>query len=403
VSVAAPRVLELAEFKPLALAPEELSAELAATIRLRYSNQIAIEQPWPGVESRWRLTALGWVGFIPLSPTLVLALRPKVPLQNLFGMLEYAYQTELKKLDDDKALIECADLREFYTRLAHVLARRVLDRERKGLHRAYVGRYERLPVVAGRPDIQRSLSRPWDVQLECHFEEHTPDVEDNQLLAWTLRRIAQSGLCTGQSGAAVRHAWRGLQGGVTLRPFSADDCLGRIYHRLNRDYEVLHALCRFFLENSGPAHSSGGHTFFPFLVDMAQLFERFVAGWLQKHLPPDYMLRPQCHVQLSDQERLQFIIDLVLWDRRMQKTVCVLDTKYKKEEDGTASDDVGQVMAYADTQLCHKAVLIYPSGQLKPLTKVGHDVRRCVFDLSGDLENAGQAFLRDLLQFVVGE
>ena len=45
MSVAAPRVLELAEFKPLALAPEELSAELAATIRLRYSNQIAIEQP----------------------------------------------------------------------------------------------------------------------------------------------------------------------------------------------------------------------------------------------------------------------------------------------------------------------------------------------------------------------
>jgi len=36
----------------------------------------------------------------------------------------------------------------------------------------------------------------------------------------------------------------------------------------------LHALCRFFLENSGPAHSSGGHTCFPFLVDMAQLFER---------------------------------------------------------------------------------------------------------------------------------
>ena len=76
-----------------------------------------------------------------------------------------------------------------------------------------------------------------------------------------------------------------------------------MYHRLNRDYEVLHALCRFFLENSGPAHSSGGHTFFPFLVDMAQLFERFVAGWLQKHLPPDKLL-PQCHVQLSDQERL---------------------------------------------------------------------------------------------------
>ena len=403
MNVAVPRVLELAEFERLPLAPDDLSAELAATIRVRYSNQIAIEQPWPGLESRWWLKPLGWVGFIPLSPTLILALRPKVPLQNLFGMLEYAYQTELKKLGDDKALIECADLKEFYTRLAHVLARRVLDRERKGLHRAYVGRCERLPVVAGRPDIQRSLSRPWDIQLECHFEEHTPDVEDNQVLAWTLRRIAQSGLCTGQSSAAVRHAWRGLQGSVTLRSFSADECLGRIYHRLNRDYEVLHALCRFFLENSGPAHSSGGHTFFPFLINMEQLFERFVAEWLRKHLPLECELREQCHVSLSEQERLQFIIDLVLCDRRTRKPLCVLDTKYKKEEDGTASDDIAQVMAYAATQGCNKAVLIYPSGQPKSLTKLGHNVRRSVFDLSGNLESAGQAFLKDLLQFVANE
>jgi hypothetical protein len=81
----------------------------------------------------------------------------------------------------------------------------------------------------------------------------------------------------------------------------------------------------------------------------------------------------------------------------------VLDTKYKKEEDGTASDDVAQVMAYAATQGCKRAVLIYPAGQPKPLTKVGHDVRRGVFDLSGNLESAGQAFLRDLLQFVASE
>ena len=402
MSVVAPKVLELAEFKPLALALGELSAELAATIRIRYSNQIAIEQPWPGVEPCWRLTALGWVGFIPLSPTLVLALRPKVPLQNLFGMLEYAYQTELKKLDD-KTLIDCADLKEFYTRLAHILALRVLDRERKGLHRAYVGRCERLPVVAGRTDILRNLSRPWDVQLECHFEEHTPDVEDNQILGWTLRRIAQSGLCAGRSGAVVRHAWRGMQGSITLRPFRSAECLGRTYHRLNSDYEVLHALCRFFLENSGPAHSSGGHTFFPFLVDMAKLFERFVAEWLRKHLPPDYEVRGQWHVPLSEQERLRFIIDLLLCDRRTGKALCVLDTKYKKEEAGVASDDVAQVMAYAATQGCKKAILIYPAGVSKNLTKLGLDVWRGVFDLSGNLENAGQAFLRDLLQFVTND
>jgi len=374
--------------------------DMAETIHERYADHVEIKPPWPGAEPHWLLKALGWVGYIPLSPTLLLVLRPKVPLQNLFGMLEYAYQTELKQLGDKKALAECADLREFYTRLAHVLARRVLDRERQGLHRAYLGRRERLPVVAGRPDIPRSLSRPWDVQLECEFEEHTADVEDNQLLAWTLRHIAQSGLCAGAVAGAVRHAWRGLQGSVTLRPFSALECLGRSYHRLNRDYEVLHALCRFFLENSGPAHRSGGYTLFPFLVDMAGLFEGFMAEWLQQHLPPPYELQKQWRVPLNEAEQLRFIIDLVIRDRRTQKPICVLDTKYKREEDGVAPQDIAQVMAYAATQGCPRAMLVYPAGRPKPLTKLGYDVRLGVFDLSGDLEAAGRAFLRDLLGFV---
>jgi 5-methylcytosine-specific restriction enzyme subunit McrC len=386
----------------VAVPPGVLSAELAATIRDRYADQVRIDPPWPGGDGLWRLTCLGWVGFIPLRGDFLLALRPKVPLRNLFGMLEYAYRTDLKKLDEEKSLIECADLREFFTRLAHILARRVLDRGRKGLHRAYVSRCERLPVVCGRPDVERNLRRPWDVQLECHFEEHTADVEDNQLLAWTLRRIAQTGLCTGQGGLAVRHAWRGLQGSVTLRPFDSVDCLGRIYDRVNCDYAVLHALCRFFLENSGPAHSVGGHTFFPFLVDMAQLFEGFVAEWLGRSLPPEYELRPKWSVPLNDRERLRFIIDLVLCDRRTGRALCVLDTKYKTDQQAAAAD-LAQVMAYADTQDCDKAVLVYPAGATKSLTSVGHDVRRGTFDLSGDLERAGQAFLGDLLGFVDGK
>jgi 5-methylcytosine-specific restriction enzyme subunit McrC len=133
---------------------------------------------------------------------------------------------------------------------------------------------------------------------------------------------------------------------------------------------------------------------------LAQLFEQFVAEWLKKHLPPEYELRPQCHVQLSDEERLQFLIDLVLCDRRTGRPLCVRDTKYKKDEDGTASGDIAQVMAYAATQGGKRAVLIYPDGQPKPLAKLGHDVRRGVFNLSGNLESAGEAFLSDLLQFV---
>jgi len=65
--------------------------------------------------------------------------------------------------------------------------------------------------------------------------------------------------------------------------------------------------------------------------------------------------------------------------------------------------DIAQVMAYAATQGCPQAMLIYPAGQPRSLTtfaRAGHDVRLGVFELSGDLESAGQAFLRDLLGFV---
>ena len=54
-------------------------------------------------------------------------------------------------------------------------------------------------------------------------------------------------------------------------PVGADRCVGRTYNRLNADYEPMHALCRFFLENSGPAHARGDRSMLPFLVNMPRL------------------------------------------------------------------------------------------------------------------------------------
>ncbi|MCX7038200.1 MAG: hypothetical protein NT005_03560 [Spirochaetes bacterium] len=47
-------------------------------------------------------------------------------------------------------------------------------------------------------------------------------------------------------------------------------------------------MCRFFLESSGPTHEPGGNLMLPFLVDMARLFELFVAEWLQQHIVQDH-------------------------------------------------------------------------------------------------------------------
>jgi 5-methylcytosine-specific restriction enzyme subunit McrC len=390
-------IVELTEYKPKPLAQSDLPEILGIKLFQEHQKRIEVEFPSPKTSFQWRLTSLGWVGAIPLSAELTLMLKPKVPLGNLFRMLEYAYRLDFKLLD---GLLQCESLTEFYERLANVLAKRILDRERMGLHRSYVSREELLPCIRGRLDVASSVRNPWRVELDCKFEEHTADITDNQILSWTLRMILQSGLCSERIRPTVRQAYRGLQGAAMLTPISSSSCINRLYHRLNADYEPLHALCRFFLEHSGPSHQTGNHDMLPFLVDMARLFELFVAEWLKQNLPEQFELLVQHNVSVGESDQLNYQIDLVLRDRDTGKALCVLDTKYKST-DSPANDDVNQVVTYAELQGCHKAVLLYPSPLAKVSTlKVGRFNVGCfAFNLNGDLEAAGKLLLKQILSF----
>ena len=133
----------------------------------------------------------------------------------------------------------------------------------------------------------------------------------------------------------------------------------------------------------------------PFLVDMAQLYELFVAEWLKAHLRSDFAVKSHEKVVIGKEGRIKFDIDLVVYDRDSQKALFVLDTKYKAP-DHPGNDDISQVVTYATTKECDEAILIYP----KPLNldeRIGKiRVRSLTFSLDGDLEQAGRKFLEDL-------
>ena len=283
--------------------------------------------------------------------------------------------------------------------MANILARRVLDRGRRGFYRAYLGQTEQLPYVRGQLDVRQAIQAPAQIKLKCHYEEHTADIEENQILAWTLFRIARSGMCTERVLPTVRRAYRSLQGLVTLTPHPAKAYLGRLYNRLNDDYQPLHALCRFFLEQSGPSHQVGERTMLPFLVNMARLYELFVAEWLEAHLPPGFNLKVQEKVDIGKANALRFDIDLVLYEAKTGAVRCVLDTKYKAPN-APAHDDVSQVVTYAEARGCREAILIYPIPLSQPLDEmIGNiRVRSLTFSLDGDLEQAGQTLSRNLLK-----
>ncbi|WP_170270405.1 McrC family protein [Heliorestis acidaminivorans] len=392
------QVLELTEHCPVYLQKEELTSEIGEWLWKNYNKQVQVEFPTHLTAHQWRLTAQGWVGSIPISTHLELRLIPKVAVSNLFQMLDYAYQLRNFIVLDD--LIECDSLDDLYERLAQLLANMVFQRSKKGFYQEYRDNSDKLPYVRGRIDTMDNISKPWEVHIRCNYQERTADIEENQILCWTLWLILCSGFCGEKVTMKVRRAFKSLHGHARLVPLKDNDLTRQSYNRLSQDYEPMHILCRFFLDNIGPGHRVGAHKMLPFLVNMARLYEQFVAQWLVEHLPDNYRLKKQERLQIDHDGELIVSIDLVIYDWRTNQVLYILDTKYKVVE-RPSPQDVYQIVTYAVAKECHEAILIYPfqvTNQREQ--RIGQiRLRMLSFPLGGDLGEAGQTFLRDLFKF----
>ena len=173
-------------------------------------------------------------------------------------------------------------------------------------------------------------------------------------------------------------------------------CLNIKYNRLNRQYQQLHQLCRFFLDRNMPSYNFGNYQTVPFLIDMEKLFEKFVAEWLKVNLPPQYQIKIKETIKLDP---IKLEIDLLICDRTTKKTCYVLDTKYKNPKK-PSNQDIYQITTYATNQNCDRTILIYPQALTQPLNcDIGNiNIRSLAFSLQNDLEAAGKIFLHNLIE-----
>jgi 5-methylcytosine-specific restriction enzyme subunit McrC len=397
VSGAAEGQLVLDEFDPQDFSRTELPDEVGERLWREYGVQprrLDVEFPSPKTNGRWRLRNRGYVGLLPLGPDRTLSLQPKVPVSNVFRMLEYAYQLDVFRGPED--VVGARSMQEIYESLARVLAKRVRDRGRKGLHRTYVGREERLGVVRGRLDLRRVGRRGGNPRLHCRFEEHTPDHADNRILLDALGRVARSGLCRGEARGEVREAHRILRGSVSQASFVERDLVGRSYNRLNHDYRSLHALARFFIAHTGPTQRAGSDHMTPFLMNMAQLFETFLAEWLRTHLPAGVFVETQKRGSYDPEGEIGYQIDILVYDE-VGRPLAVLDTKYKRHAVPAAAD-VAQVVSYATRIGCRDALLVYPHATAEPKRFMVGGIRVCAvgFPLDQEFDRAGRRLLEEL-------
>jgi len=177
-------ILDLTEEQPKTFSEEVLDSATAKTLYDEHKKKISIEpNPW---NRTYTLRSNGYVGYIPINERYTVKIQPKVDVNNVFKMLEYAYN--LKSFELLKGITNIESTEDFFERFVNILARRILDRNRKGLYCDYVERSDVLPFLRGHTKIM-----PTTVAMlrgafspTCEFEEHTPDLPENQILLCVL-------------------------------------------------------------------------------------------------------------------------------------------------------------------------------------------------------------------------
>lgn len=390
------RILELREEEVRRFPQSELLD--AEVIALNSSGKFEVEAASLLNGYTYGIRSRGWVGHIPIGENLLVRILPKVPVSNLFQMLEVAYNLKSFRIFD--GIVKIESIEDLYERIVSILARRILDRARKGLYRGYISETDELPYVRGSIDpVSTMLNKLRGVpRVSCSYEEHTADLDDNRILFWTLHQIRRQALRHAKVRNELDLARRALAGTITLERRSVVDCIRRTYHRLNSDYAPMHGLCRFILEQSGPGIRGGDRTFIPFELNMPRLFESFVAEWLRANTPKGTTVRCQYNALLDADFKMSIHVDIVLFEEGSHRPVAVLDTKYKSGEQ-PMEEDIRQIAFDAGELRVDRAMLIYPSTSALQF-RIRHGdrmvVESLVFDVSAPLDQAGSIFLNEL-------
>lgn len=272
-----------------------------------------------------------------------------------------------------------------------------------GIYREYNEKEENLRNLRGslmvyKNYIENKINKS---KLYCRFEEFNDNNIINRTLVKALYKIGHSSI--GKSSFIQSNANNILNSYFDnytdiLSNFKESQITNIIYNKQNQRYKDVIRYCINILRNiSGTFDVENNIDYDAFYIDMSYLFESFIGKRLQKYdeiytkqlfvnIKEDALEENNYYVELQydkeylDQEKVFRIKpDIVLFENS-EKPLLVADTKYKRLMDNKEknynidSNDVYQILAYAEKFKTKNALLIYP----KPL---GYKINIPVFEI----------------------
>ena len=302
----------------------------------------------------WQVSARHYVGSINIAGLQVLV-RPKIPLRNLFLLLEVG----LRERDWHDEATRYETTGDLLPALVSFFARAAETTLARGLYHSYRERRDRLVAMRGRIDIERQLTRPGVViPTACRFTDFTADlIENSYMKAAVSRSLRVAGVQPVDRRRLMQHLVT-LEdvGDVRHHPFDYEDV---VFTRLNEHYRPALRLARLVLENLTLQDTIGEVTASSFMLDMNQLFERFVTKRLRRALRGRLAVKDQQASYLDAERRVAIQPDLTFGSSG--STRFVADIKYKLTNDSSSgrTADYYQLLAYTTALDLPEGVLIY--------------------------------------------
>ncbi len=324
-----------------------------------------------------------WIGHFRLNEDdqRALYIEPKVPIRNIFSLLGTAYH--LYSQDPDHSLFRqppvqySADIADAIQPVVIEFNKAVTTLLQEGLLQKHIESEENLKVLRGRllwpQHISQNLIRK--DRLFCRFAQSEVDIPENQVVLWALLLLQRSGEWSVEVKQTLQSHILHF-GGVSVRQFLPRQVPVFHYDRLSFRYADIHRWCRLFIDLMSLSHKRGDRRFSGYLLDMNDLFERYVAASFQRAARRVPAVRVEYHNRDSDSYcptpyyldtdgKVEIIPDVIL--RGPNSTAVVVDAKYKRAE---RNSDLYQIVAYCagleliGQELKHaQGILVYPKSE----------------------------------------
>lgn len=205
-------------------------------------------------------------------------------IRNIFHMLCYAFKILRQR---DYAQIATEEFLHVEDMLAEILSRGVARQLKQGLYRTYVEHNEQSKTLRGKlnPYQTKRLMVMRQQKFNCSFDELSEDNLLNQILKATMVALIRCPEVDLKRKQALR------QEILFFSSISDIDASrvqwGRLmFHRNNRNYEMLMNICRMVWASMLPAVEQGNHKFSLFDEEsMPHLYEKFILEYYRQHFP----------------------------------------------------------------------------------------------------------------------